>query len=440
MEKVIKHSLIQILEKFPYIKYATLLTTKNDNNSELNVRNFLISCNMRLNYELNYLLNFIEIIDNDKNNRDYRIIDFICHVFIIENIIKTWYLKLINKSNKDWNSYINGKKIFSSNFSLYKEITFVKKNTDLLSFIRSMVFAHPMNYDRKLEKYEDLHWCSSVHYIDGFLRYSGIVKKYNKKVNVMIQLSKNSGIKSFTSKYICFSIEDLYCYIQKMFRLIWSKQTKEILSELNDETKRKMIKFEILIDDKNKQKTISKFIKIIKNKNIFDEYDNLILNELYILKFIFSKSTKFRIDFLNYLWNKFLQIINLAKKDILKIDFNDKLNISYKLLGLHNVLDLFEKEDKHKNYRIEKYHHFVEKAIDEIKSNKYCEKLNKINYSFEERDKIEDYDYAKTLLHPYKCIFAKSFNSKSYAEFHAYLLQDIYLIKHKIKTFQKKLI
>ena len=47
----------------------------------------------------------------------------------------------------------------------------------------------------------------------------------------------------------------------------------------------------------NKSNVILEFIKIIENKEIFDDYDNLILNELYILKFIFSNNKKFQKEF-----------------------------------------------------------------------------------------------------------------------------------------------
>ena len=42
-------------------------------------------------------------------------------------------------------------------------------------------------------------------------------------------------------------------------------------------------------------------LETVEKKNIFDNDDNNIINELYMLKFIFKNIKKFRIDFLDYL-------------------------------------------------------------------------------------------------------------------------------------------
>ena len=424
MKYIIKHNLMLLMKKFPYVKYAIKQLEFNKKIYDLNIKNFWIACNKRLAYELDCLINFQFTNNIDDDFNDFDAVNLVCHTFICENIIKTWYFNLTKSNNESWNSYINKQKIFSSKFSLYKEIPFIEKNTDLLSFIRSMVFAHPMNYDRKPKKPKDLYLCSNVRFINKFLKHSKIVKKYNKDADIMVDLTKYEGDK-ITAKYICFSSNDIIRYVDIMMNLICCKETEEILNKLNEEMKEKVSQFKLTIDEKNKSNTISEFIRIIQNKEIFDEYNNLILNELYILKFIFSNNKKFQKEFLDYLWEIFLKIINTAKEDILRIDFNDDFNISYEILGIYNGI---EPSDEWRNYRIEKYHYLVEKAINEIKTNKFCKNLNQINYSFDDRDKIADYNYAKTLLQHYKKKFAKSFNSKSYAEFHAYILQDIYFI------------
>ena len=130
----------------------------------------------------------------------------------------------------------------------------------------------------------------------------------------------------------------------------------------------------------------------------------------------------------------FQKIVNLAKEDILEIDFNDEFNISHKILGISNFIERFDRKN---NYCAEKYHYLYEQAIHEIKTNEYCKNLNEINFTKQQclddfHGKINNYDYAKTLMSVYSNVFINSFKSKSYAEFHAYLLQDIYLINHKI--------
>jgi hypothetical protein len=62
-----------------------------------------------------------------------------------------------------------------------------------------------------------------------------------------------------------------------------------------------MSEIQLEIKEDNKFLTISNFLDIIEKKNIFDNDDNYIINELYMLKFIFKNFKKFRIDFLDYL-------------------------------------------------------------------------------------------------------------------------------------------
>ena len=402
-------------------------------NAEVNYWNYICACCTRFNNELIYLKEYKFKKINDGNAQANEIINFLCHIFICESIAHTWNDKVLGKNNNEYFNFINDKSIFCSKLQCYeKEISYIKNNVDLLYFVRAMVFAHPLNYDRNIKTIEDLKLCNDIYY--PFSRLANPTKDgYDKKCNFLIRFVDNKTQSFYAQKSIWLSTNDFYVFCNHLIDFITDESNEKILEKINDNYKNQMSEIQLEIKENDKLLTISNFLDIIEKKNIFDNDDNNIINELYMLKFIFKNFKKFRIDFLDYLWNIFLKIVNLAKTDILEIDFNDDFDISHKILGVSNFIDKF---DRSNYYCAEKYHYLYDQAIFEIKNNKYCKNLNEINFTMAEClddfwGKIKNYDYSKTLMRKYSKVFINSFNSKSYAEFHAYLLQDIYLIKCK---------
>lgn len=403
-------------------------------NPKFNYWNYIYACCTRFSNELTFLKEYKFKKVNDGNGQANEIINFLCHIFICESIVRTWNNKILGKKDKDYFNFINSKQIFCTNLLHYsKEISYIKNNVDLLYFVRSMAFAHPVNYDRRIKSINDLKLCNDIYWPKSPLA-NPVEWEFDKECNFLIRFVDNKTRNFYTQKSIWLSTNDFYIFCNHLIDFVTNMNNEKILKEINHEYKKQLSKIKLKINKNNKLLAISKFLLIIKKKNIFNDDDNTIINELYMLKFIFKNFVKFRPDFLDYLWNIFLKIVNLAKTDILKIDFNDNFDISHNLLGISYFINTF---DKTNHYCAEKYHYLYQQAISEIKKNDFCKNLNEINFTMREclddfQGKIRDCDYAKTLMRKYNKVFIDSFNSKSYAEFHAYLLQDIYFIKHGI--------
>lgn len=407
---------------------------------DINLSNFFFSSLMRMRNETSFLGECFKFRNKNETNQGqaYDFVEFICHVSTIESVVSGIYKKLL--SEEIYKKEINTTAVFGADFNVAKkQVKYIKDNTDYFSFIRGMCFAHPTTYDWRVKSKVDFVWCYDIYWASSLARKMNKFKSkqgVDPDFEILMRFGTNKTCNFYNLKTIYLTVNNFFNFVNLLIDLCCSEKLINRVKKVNDSNKtdRNLKLSKQISDFDGYPQFVDYLISLLLKSKVFDPDDNIVLNDLHIIKYVLANEERYDPPFVVYLKTHVNKIINFAQKDIIKLDFNDDISIMDDL----PLRDFINKYDPSNHYCSEKFGYMRTEAERQIRNNTFNDIKSEVHSYMECLDdmtgRTKNWEWSYNLLSKYKDVFNKAFTkSINCADFYTHILERLFELKRMKK-------